>query len=446
MADTPQQLQESPPADQQAPPSQQPEAKPQENKPPENKAAEGRPQERKPKKSLGRKLRDNPIKAFVLLVLLVGVAVGGYIFWNYLDSYESTDDAEVDGDIYAVTSRIEGTIKAVYVQDNQEVKAGQLLVELDPEDYQVSLEQAQAALKEAQTQVTVARPNVPITSVSTETTLSTSVADVAEQRAAEAGARRDYESAVADVRSAEADNVKAQADLARYRMLVAKDEISKQQYDQAEAAAKSAAAKVDAKRATAEAYARNIEQAQARLEQSQTRQLEAQRNRPQQIAIQNATVESRQASAARQQTMVDQAALNLSYTKIVAPVDGVIGKKNAEPGQQVAPGQQLMADVPLNDIWITANFKETQLKKMHPNQRATIHVDSYDRDYEGYVESVAGATGARFSLLPPENATGNYVKVVQRVPVRIRLKAGEDPNHQLRPGMSVDPKVWIDSR
>jgi membrane fusion protein (multidrug efflux system) len=147
----------------------------------------------------------------------------------------------------------------------------------------------------------------------------------------------------------------------------------------------------------------------------------------------------------RQQTLLDQAALNLTYTKIIAPVDGIIGKKNAEPGQQVAPGQQLMADVPVSNIWVTANFKETQLKRMHPNQRATIHVDSYDRDYEGSVESVAGATGARFSLLPPENATGNYVKVVQRVPVRIRFKEGQDPNHQLRPGMSVNPKIWLDS-
>jgi membrane fusion protein (multidrug efflux system) len=203
---------------------------------------------------------------------------------------------------------------------------------------------------------------------------------------------------------------------------------------------------VDAKKATAEADARSIEEAEARLEQSQTRQVEAQQNRPQQIAIQNATVQSRQATADRQKTIVDQAMLNLSYTKIVAPIDGVIGKKNAEPGQQVSPGQQLMADVPLSNLWITANFKETQLRKMHPGQRATIHVDAYDRDYNGYVESLAAASGARFSLLPPENATGNYVKVVQRLPVRIRLKEGEDPDRLLRPGMSVDPKVWLDSK
>jgi len=411
---------------------------------PEQRQPEQRQETIRPRRSTGRTIREHPFKVVIFLLILVGVAIGGYRFWNYLESYESTDDAEIDGDIYAVTSRIAGTVKAVYVEDNQEVKAGQLLVDLDPRDYEVSLEQAKAALNESRSLVAVARPNVPITTVSTQTTLSTSVTDIAESRAAVAAAQRDYESAIADIRKAEADNVKAQADLARYKQLVAKDEISRQQYDQAEAAAKSAAANVDAKRATAEALGRKIEEAQARLEQSLTKQVEAERNRPEQIAIQSATVENRQASAMHQQTLVDQAVLNLSYTKIFAPVDGIIAKKNAEPGQQVEPGQQLMADVPVSNIWVTANFKETQLKKMHPNQRATIHVDSYDRDYEGYVESVAGATGARFSLLPPENATGNYVKVVQRVPVRIRIKEGEDPKHLLRPGMSVDPKVWLD--
>lgn len=420
MADTPQQPQENQAA----------------------KPAEPAVREARPPKPRGR-LRDHPIKIAVFLLILIGLGFAGVRLWNYFDSYESTDDAEVDGDIYAVTSRISGVITGVYVQDNQAVKAGQLLVELDPRDYQVALEQAKAALSESRTLVAVARPNVPITTTSTQTTLSNSTSDIAQARAALAAAERDYDSDVANIRKSEADSVKAQSDLERYRILVAKDEISKQQFDQAEAAAKAAAADVDVKKATAEAAARNIEEARAKLEQSQTRQVEAERNRPQQIAIQNATVENRQASAAQQQTIVDQAELNLSYTKIFAPIDGVIGKKNAEPGQQVAPGQQLMADVPLADIWITANFKETQLKRMKPGQRATIHVDAYERDYEGYVESVAGATGARFSLLPPENATGNYVKVVQRVPVRIRLKKGEDENHQLRPGMSVDPKVWL---
>src|ERR1035438_584057 len=243
--------------------------KPQETTPPE------RTPEIKPRKSTGRTLRDHPIRVVIFLLVLAGAAMGGYRLWNYLDSYESTDDAEIDGDIYAVTSRIAGTVKVVYIQDNQAVKAGQLLVDLDPRDYEVSLEQAKAALNESRTLVAIARPNVPITSVSTQTSVTSSVADIAQTRAAVAGAQRDYESAVADIRRAEADNVKAQADLARYKMLIAKDEISRQQYDQAEAAAKSAAADVDAKRATAEAYARKIEEAQARLEQSQTQQIEA---------------------------------------------------------------------------------------------------------------------------------------------------------------------------
>jgi membrane fusion protein (multidrug efflux system) len=397
-----------------------------------------------PRRPAKRGLLAHPIKLVILLVILVAAGIAGYRLWNYFDSYESTDDAQVDGDIYAITSRIAGTVTAVYVEDNTAVKAGQLLVELDPRDYEVALDQAKAALNASRTLVAVARPGVPIATVTTQTTVSTSATDIAQARASLAAAQRDYDSAVANVRKSEADSVKAQADLERYRMLVAKDEISKQQFDQAEAAAKSAAADVDVKKATAEAAARTIEEMQARLEQSITKQGEAERNRPQEIAVQNATVQNREASAMQQQTMVDQAALNLSYTKIFAPVDGIIGKKNAEPGQQVAPGQQLMADVPVGNIWITANFKETQLKRMKPGQRATIHVDAYDREYEGVVESVAGATGARFSLLPPENATGNYVKVVQRVPVRIRLKEGEDKNHQLRPGMSVDPKVWLE--
>jgi membrane fusion protein (multidrug efflux system) len=400
--------------------------------------------EAKPTPPSRNALRAHPIKFAVLLIVVVAAAIFGPQYWHYLNSYESTDDAQIDGNIYAITSRIAGTIKAVYVEDNQQVKAGQLLAELDPRDFEVAVAQARAALKESQTQVSVARPNVPITSVTTETSVATSGADITAARAAVASAQRDYEAAVADIRNAEADSAKAQADLARYKQLVAKDEISSQQYDQADAAAKAAAAKVDSKRATAEAAARDIEEAEARLAQSQTREIEAQRNRPSQIAIQNAIVEGRQATAEHQQTLLDQALLNLSYTKIAAPVDGVIGRKNAEPGQQVSPGQQLMVDVPLNDIWVTANFKETQLKKMHPGQRATLHVDSYDRDYEGTVESVAAASGARFSLLPPENATGNYVKVVQRVPIRIRLKQGEDASHMLRPGMSVEPKVWLD--
>jgi membrane fusion protein, multidrug efflux system len=392
-------------------------------------------------KSNGRAM--GPVGWVVLLVILVAAVIGGVRLWNYLESYEETDDAQIDGDIYAVTSRIAGTVRAVYVQDNQRVKAGDLLVELDPADYQVSLDQAKAALNEARTMVSAVRPNVAITTTSTETTVSSYQSDIAAARAQVAAAQRDYESIVAQIRQAEADQARTQADLARYSELVAKDEVSRQQYDQVVASAKSMAAMTDARRASAEAAARNIEAAQAKLQQAQIREAEAKQNRPAQIQLQSAQVQARQATTARQRTMLEQAELNLSYVKIFAPVDGIIGKKNAEPGQQVSAGQQLMADVALTNLWVTANFKETQLKKMVPNQRVSIHVDAYDRDYEGYVESVAGASGARFSLLPPENATGNYVKVVQRLPVRIRLKEGQDQEHRLRPGMSVEPKVWI---
>jgi membrane fusion protein (multidrug efflux system) len=398
------------------------------------------------------------VKGWIVIFVIAGVAlIGGSMLWSYLQSYEDTDDAQIDGDIYAITSRISGAIKAVYVQDNQQVKAGQLLVELDPVDYQLTLDQAKAALVESQAQVAAARPNVPITTTTTGTTVAASAADVATARAQVAAAQaqvaaaqRDRDALLAQIRQSEADQVKTQQDLTRYRQLLDKDEISRQQFDQADAAAKAMAAQTDARRASAEAAARNVEAAQqnvqaaqAKLDQAAIRQTEAQQVRPQQIDLQTALVNSRQATSERQRAVVDQASTNLTYTKIFAPVDGVIGKKNAQPGQQVSPGQQMMAVVPLNNLWVTANFKETQLREMHPNQRVTIHVDAYDKEYEGYVESVAGASGARFSLLPPENATGNFVKVVQRVPVRIRIKEGQDPEHRLRPGMSVEPKVWL---
>lgn len=360
-----------------------------------------------------------------------------------MQSYEDTDDAQIDGDMYAVTSRVAGTVVAVHAQDNETVKAGQVLVELDPTDYQLAVEQAKAVLNESRTQVAATKPNVPITTVSTETSVSAFESDVAFARAQVATAQRDRETALAQIRQAEADDARAQSDLARYKGLIAKDEISRQTYDQAGTTARSTAATVEARRAAAEAAARNVEAAEAKLQTAMTRATEARRNRPDQIALQNALVMSRQAAATRNQVALDQALQNLAYLKIVAPVDGIVGRKNVEPGRQVSPGQQLMVDVPIGNLWVTANFKETQLKNIQLKRRATIHVDATDSDYEGYVESIAAASGSKFSLLPPENATGNYVKVVQRVPVRIRLKEGQDPEHRLRPGMSVEPKVWL---
>jgi membrane fusion protein (multidrug efflux system) len=422
----------------------EPNQPPQQNAPPQNTQPEKKEEAPQPKKSLGRRLREHPIKFVVFLVVVAVAAIAGMRMWAYLDSYESTDDAQIDGDVYPVTTRVAGTLKGVYVEDNQAVKAGQVLADLDPRDYNVALEQAQANLKESQSQVAVQQPNVPLINVTTESTISTSGSDLETAQAQVAQVQQQRASALADIASAEADSVKAQADLARYSQLVARDEISKQQYDQAVATAKAAAADVEARKATAEAAARNIEVAQSRVQQARTRRSEAERSAPQQVAIQRAMVASKQATAEVQKTQVDQALLNLSYVKILAPIDGIVGRKSVAPGQQVSPGQQIMLDIPLNRLWVTANFKETQLKKMHPGQRATLHVDAYDKDLEGSLQEFAGASGARFSLLPPENATGNYVKVVQRVPVRIGIKPGQDPNHLLRPGMSVDPKVWLD--
>ena len=364
--------------------------------------------------------------------------------WNYYDTFEATDDAQIDGDFYPVTTRVAGTVKKIYVDENASVKAGDLLAEIDPKDFELAVDEAKAALHAAETDVAAARPNVPLTDVTTETSVAAMGSELANARAELASSQRDYDSAIAEVRMAEADSTRAQGDVTRYKKLVEKDEISQQQYDQAVAAANAAAARVDSKKASAEADARNIEAAQAHLQQVLTRQNEAERTRPSQMALQNAIVASKQAQVDVNRTRLAQAELNLSYTKILAPIDGIVGRKSVATGQQVTAGEQMMIDVPLNRLWVTANFKETQLKKMHVGQKVNIHVDAYDKDFDGTVADFAGASGARFSLLPPENATGNYVKVVQRIPIRLWIKEGQDPNHLLRPGMSVDAKVFLD--
>jgi membrane fusion protein (multidrug efflux system) len=228
----------------------------------------------------------------------------------------------------------------------------------------------------------------------------------------------------------------------RYKQLVDKQEIAEQLYVQAVQTADGAAAAVQAALANVRAAEDAVRQAQARLAQANA-SVESAQTGPQQVRIQHSRAVAAVATAEKSRTALEQAQLNLSYTRIVAPVDGIVAKRSAQPGQYVSPGQQLMAVVPLDDIWVTANFKETQLEHMRPGNPVKIHVDAYGRTYTGYVESLAGGTGAIFSLLPPENATGNYVKVVQRMPVRLRLDKGQDPDHQLRPGMSVVPDVNV---
>jgi membrane fusion protein, multidrug efflux system len=376
--------------------------------------------------------------AIAVLVLLVV----GFFVYRYMTSYESTDDAQIDGHINSVSARISGHVIRLNVDDNQYVQAGTVLVEIDPADYQVAYERAKADYENAQAQAVAAGVNVPITSVNTTSQVSASEADVNSARAGIKAAQQQFEAAKAQLQEAQANNVKAQNDLARYKQLVDKQEISQQQYDQATASAKASTATVEAARASADAAQQQVTQAQGKLVQAQANYSQA-NTAPRQMEVIRARATSALAEAQQKKADLDQAALNLQYTKIVAPVNGIVSNRTVEVGQNVAPGQELMEVINLDDIWITANFKETQLREMKVGQRVDVHVDANGRTYKAKVDSVAGASGARFSLLPPENATGNYVKVVQRIPVKIVLDQGSNNDHQLRPGMSVDPKVWI---
>jgi len=379
------------------------------------------------------------------IAIIIGVVillVVGFFVYRYVTSYESTDDAEVDGHINSISARISGHVIKLNVLDNQYVQSGTVLVEIDPADYQVAYERAKADFDDAQAAAAAAGVNVPITSVNTTSQVSATEADVASSRAGIAGARQQYEAAKAQLAQAVANDVKAQNDLGRYKQLVDKQEISQQQYDQAVAASRASAAAVDAARATADAAQQQVTQAQGKLVQAEANLSSAQ-TAPRQMEVTRSRAASALAEAQLKKAELDQAQLNLQYTKVTAPVAGVVSDRTVEVGQNVAPGQELMKVIPLNDVWITANFKETQLREMKVGQPVTIEVDASGRKYKGKVDSLAGASGARFSLLPPENATGNYVKVVQRIPVKIVLDPGENNDQSLRPGMSVEPKVWI---
>jgi membrane fusion protein, multidrug efflux system len=379
----------------------------------------------------------------IAAALLLAVAVGVYRFWQYSKTYEQTDDAQIDSHMNIISTRIPGTVLKVLVAENQTVEAGQSLIELDPADYQLAVQRQKESLAQAQAQIRVEAPAVSITASTTETRILTGKDSVSGAEAGLAAARRDLDAQQARIAQAEAQAALAQAELARYETLVKKDQVSRIEYDEKAAGAKSASAALEAARAAADGIRQVIRQREATLAAANTELSESRRIGPQQVSVQHAALDFRNAGAQAARTALEEAALNLSYTHITAPVAGVIGKKNVEPGQRIQPGQQLMAIVPLNDIWVTANFKETQLKTMTAGQRATIRVDAYDKDYEGYVESLPPATAAKFSILPPENASGNYVRVVQRLGVKLRFKPGQDPEHRLRPGMSVTPKVWI---
>lgn len=382
----------------------------------------------------------NPRTRRFLIGFLLFLLVGGIQAWRYYAVRETTDDAQIDGDINTISARITGHAIKVNAENNDFVKAGTVLVELDPRDYGVALDRALGDLANAQAAAAAAGVAVPITSVTTSSQESAASADTRNAEAAIAAAEKQQQAAEARVAEAEANDVKAQTDLQRYAQLVAKFEISQQQYDYAVAAANATAAVLRAARAAAVAAREEVTQAHAHLAERQA-QLRAAQTAPQQVAVSRSRAESAQAAVKTALAAVEQARLNLEYTKIVAPVDGVVGQKSVEVGENVQPGQALMAVVPINDLYVTANFKETQLKNMHPGQAVTLHVDAYGRDYRAHVLNIAGATGERFSLLPPENASGNYVKVIQRVPVKIVFDPGQN-TQILRPGMSVEPTVF----
>jgi membrane fusion protein, multidrug efflux system len=385
---------------------------------------------------------QSPGFRIAVLIALVVLLVVGFFVYRYFTSYESTDDAQVDGHINSVSARITGHVIKLNVQDNQYVQAGTVLVEIDPADYQVAYDRARADYADAQAGAVAAGVTVPITSVNTSSQISASEADVASARAGIQAAEQQFQAAKAQLQQADANNFKAQNDLGRYKQLVEKQEISQQQYDQAVAAAKASAAAVEAARANADAAEQQVIQARGRLVQAEANWRYA-NTAPKQLQVSKAKAQSALAEVQRMKANLDQAELNLRYTKVIAPVNGIVSNRTVEVGQNVAPGQELMKVINLDDIWITANYKETQLRDMKPGQRVTIEVDANGRKYNGKVDSIAGASGARFSLLPPENATGNYVKVVQRVPVKIVLDPGSNNDHSLRPGLSVTPKVWV---
>ncbi len=393
------------------------------------------------------------------LALGAVVIVGAILIYLWITAGRvATDDAQVDGHITQVAARVGGTVTKVNIKENQYVEAGTVLVELDPRDYQVAVDRARAELIDAQANASGAATGIPLTQVSTESNLRTATGGVEEAQAGVAVADRQVEAARAQLvaaqarqREKEATAAKAAKDVERLKGLVAKEEIAQQQFDAAVSSADSARAAADAARSDVSAAEVAVSVAEQRTRQargtaSQAKAaLQASQTGPEQLRVTKARADMANARVQQMTAALAQAELNLQRTKITAATAGVVSRKSVEVGQVIQAGQPLFALVSLGDVWVTANFKETQLKRVQPGQRVKVAVDGLDREFDGHVDSIAAATGAKFSLLPPENATGNYVKVVQRVPVKIVFAPGQDPDHRLRPGMSVTPTIYTSS-
>lgn len=396
-------------------------------------------------------------KRVPIIIAIAAAAILAVGAWLWLTAgQESTDDAQVEAHVTPIAARVGGTVLAVPAPDNREVDAGQVLLQIDPRDYEVALARAEAELANAEAEAAAARANVPITSTMATSNVSNARGGVAQAEAGVAEAEQSLEAARARVvtaqarlREQEANATKAARDVERLRPLIAKQEIAQQQFDAAvadaeakRAAADSAGAQIQEAEAAIRVAESRIKQAHAGQEQATAGLRQAQTGPDQMVQI-RARASSAEARVKQAEAAVKQARLNLDYTTVKAPVKGIVSKKSVEPGQVVQPGQPLMTVIPLDRVWISANFKETQLAEMRPGQHVTVEVDAYGgREFTGKVDSIAAATGARFSLLPPDNATGNFVKVVQRVPVKILLDEGQDKEHILRPGMSVTPTIY----
>ena len=390
--------------------------------------------------------KDNSRKKLIGIVVVLLLVIGAALFYWRSTYSEDTDDAQVDGNLYQVSSRVSGQVIHVDVEEEQFVHAGDPIAEIDPKDYQVALEQAEANLANAQAEYQQALVNVPITSVQTNTSIQTSSSDVLASQASVEQAEAQVQVDKAKVASAAAQAQKSALDVQRYTPLVAKDVISKQQFDAAVAQAAADQGALEAAQRDVKAQEDTVRLMSERLAQSRSNQVQSERNGPKQVAVQQAHAAAALAAIKEAQAKVDQAQLNLGYTRIVAPITGIVSNKSVAVGENLSVGQSLMTIVPLTDLWVTANFKETQLKEMRPGQKVEIEVDALGgRKFTGVVQEIGGATGSSLSLFPPENATGNYVKVVQRIPVRINFTNldQENKDYALRIGMSVEPKVRV---
>ncbi|MGH9634280.1 MAG: HlyD family secretion protein [Candidatus Angelobacter sp.] len=396
----------------------------------------------KPNRSIAVAIKH--YRKILFIAALIVLLVAGTAGWAYLSSYESTDDAQVDGHLHPISARISGTILRVNpdVQDSHFVQAGTVLAEIDPADFQAERDRAEADYDRLQASSVAAGKDISVISSGSNGRLDLARAAISEAEDSEASERAALQAAEARLAGAEANFTRAEADRQRYEKLLAKHEISQSEYDRVATEASTDREAVSAGRADTLSAQKRIAQAQSRLAERKADLLAA-GSAPQQIASSRAKAAAAVSDAARSRAQLTTAQLNLGYTQIIAPVSGIIGRKTVEAGQRVQPGQQLLTIIPVDNLWITANFKETQLQRMKPGQPVTIRADASGRDYRGHIDSLGGATGSRFSLLPPENATGNYVKVVQRVPVRIVLEQGENNDHRLRPGMSVEPRVKL---